>query len=252
MLRSSFVVARGLHACSPRNAGPLVARNAATLSAAHVDSEIFGNAPSYPSAGVRESEGLVGEADGSTLFLDEIDELPGDLQTHFLRFLDGGEYNRLGEARLRRADLRLVAATSSGAESLRESETTMDNALFNERVQQWANDILVWIGFGTLVGLLAKAIMPGRDPGGAVATLAMGIGGTVIGCGTLSYFYEGQRVTPISPLGLLVATGGAFIILVFYRLLGGYFFVEGDVPIRRRRRLLPRSRSRSVHYVDGD
>jgi len=94
--------------------------------------------------------------------------------------------------------------------------------------QQWANDLLVWVGFGTLVGLLAKAIMPGRDPGGAVATLAMGIGGTIIGCGTLMYFYEGQRVTPISPVGFLVATCGAFILLFFYRLLGGRFFIEGD------------------------
>src|SRR6186997_1768736 len=98
--------------------------------------------------------------------------------------------------------------------------------------QQWANDVLVWIGFGTVVGLLAKAIMPGRDPGGPVATLLMGIGGTVIGCGLVSYFYQGQRVTPISPLGLAVATGGAFIILFFYRLLGGKIFPEG-VPVKR-------------------
>lgn len=128
----------------------------------------------------------------------------------------------------------------------------MNDVLFSEQVQQWANDILVWIGFGTLVGLLAKAIMPGRDPGGAVATLAMGIGGTVIGCGVLSYFYEGHRVTPISPLGMGVATAGAFIILFFYRLLGGYWFVEGDVPIRRRRYPLHRRRHRSSRYVDSD
>ena len=130
----------------------------------------------------------------------------------------------------------------------------MEDVLFSEQVQQWTNDILVWIGFGTVVGLLAKAIMPGRDPGGAVATLAMGIGGTVIGCGTLSYFYEGHRVTPISPLGMAVATAGAFIILFFYRLLGGYWFVEGDVPIhaRRSRRLLGRRGRRSIAYVDED
>ena len=54
----------------------------------------------------------------------------------------------------------------------------MENLQFPELVQQWANDILVWVGFGTIVGLLAKAIMPGRDPGGAIATLAMGVGGT--------------------------------------------------------------------------
>jgi uncharacterized membrane protein YeaQ/YmgE (transglycosylase-associated protein family) len=115
---------------------------------------------------------------------------------------------------------------------------------FVETLTQWMNDIFVWIGFGTVVGLLAKAIMPGRDPGGAIATLGMGIGGTFIGCGVLSYFLEGQRVTPISPMGFLVATAGAFIILFFYRLLGGYWFVEGEHP-----RMRPHRRRRRRSYV---
>jgi uncharacterized membrane protein YeaQ/YmgE (transglycosylase-associated protein family) len=94
--------------------------------------------------------------------------------------------------------------------------------------EAWANTILVWVGFGTIVGLLAKGIMPGRDPGGAVANLAMGIGGTVIGCATLSYFWSGAHVTPISLPGLGVSTAGAFILLAFYRLLRGRIFVEGE------------------------
>ncbi len=94
---------------------------------------------------------------------------------------------------------------------------------FSPQIAGWINDVLVWIGFGTLVGLSAKAVMPGRDPGGTIATMLMGIGGAVIGCGTFSLFMDGQRVTPISPLGLLVATAGAFSLLFFYRLLGGYF-----------------------------
>ncbi len=132
----------------------------------------------------------------------------------------------------------------------------LESIQLSEYMQQLANDVLVWIGFGTVVGLLAKAIMPGRDPGGAVATLAMGIGGVVIGCGTLSYFYEGDRVTPISPIGLAVATGGAFILLFFYRLLGGYWFVEGDQPTsqyfrrHRRRRHDYRHRADHVPYDD--
>jgi len=129
----------------------------------------------------------------------------------------------------------------------------MDNAELVQQLQQWANDILVWVGFGTIVGLLAKAIMPGRDPGGAVATLLMGIGGTIIGCGSLSFFYDGQRVTPISPLGLAVATAGAFILLLFYKILGGYWFVEGDVPPPRRvRRPHRRRRRREPEYVLDD
>ncbi|MGI8979534.1 MAG: GlsB/YeaQ/YmgE family stress response membrane protein [Pirellulaceae bacterium] len=105
-----------------------------------------------------------------------------------------------------------------------------------QQITDCAKIILEWVGFGTLAGLLAKAIMPGKDPGGAIATLAMGIGGTVIGCGVLSFFSQGKTlITPISPAGFCVATGGAFIILFFYKLLGGYYFQEGEGPIRRRR-----------------
>jgi hypothetical protein len=64
------------------------------------------------------------------------------------------------------------------------AEVVMDDGTL-KFAQQMAHDVLAWVGFGTLVGLLAKAIMPGKDPGGAVATLAMGIGGTVMGLGTL-------------------------------------------------------------------
>ncbi len=127
----------------------------------------------------------------------------------------------------------------------------MENAGFLEIAQEWANTLLIWVGFGTLAGLLAKAIMPGRDPGGAVATLAMGIGGTVIGCGVLTFFYQGHRVTPISPLGFIVATGGAFIILFFYRILVGYWFVEGDqVTQRTARRRQRRRHQREYVYED--
>jgi uncharacterized membrane protein YeaQ/YmgE (transglycosylase-associated protein family) len=117
----------------------------------------------------------------------------------------------------------------------------MENAQFMEAAQYWANQILVWVGFGTIVGLLAKAIMPGKDPGGAVATLAMGIAGTIIGCGVLSYFWKGHIISPISPVGFCVATAGAFVLLFFYKLLGGYYFEEGNGPLVRRRRLLRRT-----------
>jgi uncharacterized membrane protein YeaQ/YmgE (transglycosylase-associated protein family) len=128
----------------------------------------------------------------------------------------------------------------------------MDGTTFMPEVaRQWANDVLVWIGFGTLAGLLAKAIMPGRDPGGAVATLAMGIGGVIIGCGTVSYFFDGPRVTPISPIGFLVATAGAFVLLFFYRLLSGRFLKEeGRAGIPHVRRLVRRQPARAVQYED--
>lgn len=110
-------------------------------------------------------------------------------------------------------------------------QVTMEEAVTNPEIAeiagQWCETMLIWIGFGTLTGLCAKAIMPGRDPGGAVTTLGIGIAGTIIGCGLLAYF-QGTKVTPISPWGFMLGTAGAFVLLFFYRFLGGYWFVEGD------------------------
>ena len=126
------------------------------------------------------------------------------------------------------------------------------NILLNDSAQQLVSDVLTWIGFGTVVGLLAKGIMPGRDPGGSIATILMGIGGTIMGCGVLSFFREGQRIVPVSPLGMLVGVLGSIVILFFYKLLGGYYFVEGEYVTRthRRRRRYGRRRYDSAIYED--
>jgi uncharacterized membrane protein YeaQ/YmgE (transglycosylase-associated protein family) len=99
---------------------------------------------------------------------------------------------------------------------------------------QWAHLLLVWVGFGTLVGLLAKAIFPGRDPGGALATVIIGILGSIIGAGVLVFFSENLRVTPISLIGFVVAILGTSLLLLVYRLLnaGGY---RMSWPFGRRR-----------------
>ena len=113
--------------------------------------------------------------------------------------------------------------------------------------------IVSWIVVGLVAGALAKWIMPGKDPGGAVATLAMGVAGTIIGCGVLSYFWRGHIVSPISPVGFCVATAGAFVLLFFYKLLGGYYFDEGNGPLVKRRRFLRptmRRRPPAVVYED--
>ena len=113
------LAARAIHAGSPRHRRPLISRNAATFPESLIDAELFGNVRNYPNQGMPERPGLIGEADGSTLFLDEFGELPPVLQTHLLRVLDQGEYQRLGEARPQRADLRLVAATNRPEEALK-------------------------------------------------------------------------------------------------------------------------------------
>jgi len=113
------LVAQAIHRGSARAQGPLVSRNAATIPEALMDAEVFGNAKSYPNPGMPERPGLLGEADGGTLFLDEIGDLSHGLQAHLLRVLDSGEYQRLGDATQRRADIRFVGATNRGRTSLK-------------------------------------------------------------------------------------------------------------------------------------
>ena len=130
-------------------------------------------------------------------------------------------------------------------------EEVAANPEFSQMAATLCETMLIWLGFGTLTGLAAKAIMPGRDPGGAVATLVMGISGTIIGCGLLAFFSKDIAITPISPAGFALGTAGAFTLLFFYRFLGGYWFVEGDQglvagqsgQVRRLRRRKRRSSS---------
>ena len=85
--------------------------------------------------------------------------------------------------------------------------------------QQWINLILIWTGFGILVGLLAKALVPGREPAGPVGTLLVGMIGSVVGPLALTLLWRRDPFNPISPLGLLAAIGGVLVLLVVYRVL---------------------------------
>jgi two-component system nitrogen regulation response regulator GlnG/two-component system response regulator HydG len=114
------LAANALHQLSRRASRPLIARNAATFPATLIDAELFGSAANYPNSGMPARPGLIGIADGTSLFLDEIAELPQDLQAHLLRVLDrAGEYQRLGDAQVRKSDLRLIAATNRDPSDLR-------------------------------------------------------------------------------------------------------------------------------------
>jgi two-component system nitrogen regulation response regulator GlnG/two-component system response regulator HydG len=113
------LAARTLHRLAHQN-GPFVDRNAATLPESLVDAELFGSAKNYPNPGVPLRLGLVGAADGGTLLLDEIGELPESHQAHLLRVLDqGGNYQRLGETQTRQSRFRLVGVTNRDPDDLK-------------------------------------------------------------------------------------------------------------------------------------
>lgn len=114
------LVAQAIHRLSPSVERPLVSRSAATIPEALVDAELFGNAKNYPNPGMSDRPGLIGEANNSTLFLDEFAELPPEAQAHLLRVLDHGEYQRLGETTRRQSVFRLVAATNRPLSAIKE------------------------------------------------------------------------------------------------------------------------------------
>jgi two-component system, NtrC family, response regulator AlgB len=106
------VLARALHMRSPRRDRPLVTVNCPTLAGDLLASELFGHVRGAFTGAVRDQPGRVEAAEGGTLFLDEIGEISPGLQAKLLRFVQDKEFERVGENRTRRADVRVVAATN--------------------------------------------------------------------------------------------------------------------------------------------
>jgi two-component system, NtrC family, response regulator GlrR len=104
--------ARAIHYLSPRRAHAFVPINCGALPLELVENELFGHERAAYTGAVNAEPGLITEAEGGTLFLDEVDSLPLTAQVKLLRFLETKEYRRLGSSQLRRADLRVVAATN--------------------------------------------------------------------------------------------------------------------------------------------
>lgn len=111
------VIARDIHNNSSRFNEPFMPINCAVLGTL-AGTELFGHVSGAFTGASRSTKGYIGSADGGTLFFDEIGELSVDVQAQLLRFLDNGEYNRVGEAVTRRADVRVLAATNRNLEKM--------------------------------------------------------------------------------------------------------------------------------------
>jgi DNA-binding NtrC family response regulator len=110
------VFARAIHHLSRRSGKPFVPVNCGALPLELVENELFGHTAEAFTGAAQARQGLIHEAEGGTLFLDEIDSLPAASQVKLLRLLQDKEYRALGSTQVRRADLRLIAATNARVE----------------------------------------------------------------------------------------------------------------------------------------
>jgi two-component system response regulator HydG len=111
------LVSRALHAHSRRSGRPFVPVNCAAISETLLESELFGHAKGAFTGAVKARRGLFEEADGGTLFIDEVTETSPAFQSKLLRTLQDGEVRRVGESTALRVDVRIVAATNRDIET---------------------------------------------------------------------------------------------------------------------------------------
>ncbi len=126
--------ARHAHNCSLRSGRPFVPVNCGALPDGLLENEMFGHVAGAFTGARPQSDGLVAAAEGGTLFLDEIDALQPANQVKLLRFLQEKEYRRLGESRVRRADVRVIAATNADLVAAVRERRFRDDLFFRVRV----------------------------------------------------------------------------------------------------------------------
>ena len=115
------LIARAIHNLSPRKSKPLVKVNCAAIPAGLIESELFGHEKGAFTGALTRKLGRFEVADKGTIFLDEIGELPLDLQSKLLRVLQEGEFERVGGTQTFKVNVRVIAATNRDLESLSKS-----------------------------------------------------------------------------------------------------------------------------------
>lgn len=133
------ILARAIHQQSDRKENPFVTVNCPSLSRELLESEMFGHVKGAYTGAVGDTWGKVAVADGGTLFLDEIGEMPLEIQPKLLRLLQEKEYERVGDPKPRRANVRVIAATN------RKLEQAVKNGHFREDLYYRLNVITLEI-----------------------------------------------------------------------------------------------------------
>ena len=101
-----------IHQFSRRKHGPYIAVNCGAIPEGTIDSELFGHEKGAFTGAISDHNGYFAEANGGTIFLDEVGELPLSTQARLLRVLESGEYIKVGSSKVQKTDVRIVAATN--------------------------------------------------------------------------------------------------------------------------------------------
>ncbi len=128
------LVAREIHKHSPRSEGSFVGINCAAIPRDLLESELFGHVRGAFTGADKDKSGIFEEAEGGTLFLDEIGSMDTALQVKILRALDSGEIRRVGETRVRRTSVRILAATNEDLSAAMENGSFRPDLYFRLNV----------------------------------------------------------------------------------------------------------------------
>jgi len=149
------LVARAIHQGSPRRGGPLIRLNCGAIPGNLIESELFGHEKGAFTGAAARRDGRFALADGGSIFLDEVGELPPDVQVKLLRVLQEGEFEPVGSDRTRKVDVRVIAATN------RDLETMIREGKFRQDLYYRLSVFPIWVpplrDRGDDIGLLAQA-----------------------------------------------------------------------------------------------
>ena len=128
------LIARALHKLSNRSKRPFVKVNCAALPSELIESELFGREKGAFTGATATQVGRFELAKGTTIFLDEIDEIPLELQSKLLRVIESGEFERLGSPRTLHSDARIIAATNRNLEEEVQKKSFREDLLYRLRI----------------------------------------------------------------------------------------------------------------------